>query len=60
MVFRAGHRIRVLVTSSDFPRYERNPGTGENPWEATLLEPVLQRVFHDSQRASYIVLPTID
>ena len=59
MMFRAGHRIRVLVTSSDFPRYERNPNTGENPWEATVFEPALQRVFHDSQRASYVVLPTI-
>ena len=59
MVFRAGHRIRVIVSSSDFPRYERNPNTGENPWEATVFEPALQRVFHDSQRASYVVLPVI-
>ena len=59
MVFRAGHRIRVIVTSSDFPRYERNPNTGENPWEATVFEPALQRVFHDSQRASYVVLPVM-
>ena len=40
IVFLRGHRIRVLVSSSDFPRYERNPNTGENPWEATVFEPV--------------------
>lgn len=59
IVFRAGHRIRLLVTSSDFPRYERNPNTGEDPWQAVVFAPVLQRVFHDSQRASFISLPTI-
>jgi len=58
-VFLRGHRIRVLVSSSDFPRYERNPNTGERPWEATVFEPVLQRVFHDAERASAIVLPVV-
>ena len=59
IVFRAGHRIRVVVSSSDFPRYERNPHTGEDPWEATVFEPALQRVFHDAARASCIVLPVM-
>jgi putative CocE/NonD family hydrolase len=59
IVFRPGHRIRVIVTSSDFPRYERNPNTGQNPWETTVLEPALQRVFHEGERASHVVLPTI-
>jgi uncharacterized protein len=59
IVFRAGHRIRVIVSSSDFPRYERNPNTGENPWDATVFEPVLQRVFHDAVRASCVVLPVV-
>jgi putative CocE/NonD family hydrolase len=59
IVFRAGHRIRVIISSSDFPRYERNPNTGENPWEATVFEPVLQRVFHDGARASCVMLPVV-
>jgi len=59
IVFRAGHRIRVLVTSSDFPRYERNPNTGESPWEATVFLPVRQRVFRDATRASRVVLPVV-
>jgi putative CocE/NonD family hydrolase len=59
IVFGRGHRIRVLVSSSDFPRYERNPNTGENPWEATVFESVRQHVFHDSRRASHLVLPVV-
>ncbi len=59
IVFRSGHRIRVLVSSSDFPRYERNPNTGERPWEATVFEPVLQRVFDDAARASCVTLPVV-
>ena len=59
IVFRASHRIRVVVSSSDFPRYERNPNTGVDPWEATVFEPVRQTVFHDSRRASHVVLPVV-
>jgi hypothetical protein len=59
MVFRTGHRLAVLVTSSDFPRYDRNPNTGELAHAATHLEPALQRVFHDAARPSRIILPVM-
>ena len=59
MVFRAGHRLRVLVTSSDFPRYDRNPNTGELGVDATTLVTARQRVFHDGDRASHLVLPLV-
>lgn len=59
MVFKAGHRLRVLVTSSDFPRYDRNPNTGEPAHRATRFEPALQRVFHGEHRASHLLLPEI-
>jgi uncharacterized protein len=59
MVFRAGHRLRVLVTSSDFPRYDRNPNTGELGVEATIFVTARQRIFHDSDRASHLVLPVV-
>ncbi len=52
----AGHRLRVLVTSSDFPRYDRNPNTGALAHQATHLESALQRVFHDAARASRVLL----
>jgi putative CocE/NonD family hydrolase len=59
VVFLPGHRIRVLVSSSDFPRYERNPNTGQVPSEATVFERVHQRVFHQGARASHVVLPVV-
>jgi putative CocE/NonD family hydrolase len=58
-MFRAGHRLRILITSSDFPRYDRNPNTGELGVEAVRLEPALQRVFHDADHASHVLLPVI-
>ncbi len=60
MLFKAGHRLRVLVTSSDFPRYDRNPNTGELAHKAVRFEPALQRIFHGQDCASHLVLPEID
>jgi putative CocE/NonD family hydrolase len=58
-VFKAGHRIRLEIASSNFPRFDRNPQTGEPSAEATRFEPALQRVFHDEGRPSHVVLPVI-
>lgn len=58
-VFLPGHRIAVLVTSSDFPRYDRNPNTGERPTEAATTVAAQQTIFHDGMRASHVVLPVV-
>jgi putative CocE/NonD family hydrolase len=58
-VFKAGHRLRLDIASSNFPRFDRNPQTGEASSEASRLEPALQRVFHDNLRPSHVVLPVI-
>jgi len=58
-LFRAGHRIRIQVTSSNFPRWDRNPNTGEPPQTATTLRSAQQLIFHDGSHASHIVLPVI-
>jgi uncharacterized protein len=58
-LFRAGRRIRIQVTSSNFPRWDRNPNTGESPQTATTLRSAQQRIFHDGSHASHIVLPVI-
>ncbi|HWT23111.1 MAG TPA: CocE/NonD family hydrolase [Solirubrobacteraceae bacterium] len=60
IVFGAGERLRVLVTSSDFPRYDRNPNTGELGVAASTSIPALQRIFHDAERPSHVVLPVLD
>lgn len=59
MLFKAGHRIAVIVTSSDFPRYDRNPNTGESPHTASKLEAALQKIYVDAAHASHITLPVI-
>lgn len=59
MVFRAGHRLSVLVTSSDFPRYDRNPNTGEPGVHATAGRPAKQRIYHDARHPSHILLPIV-
>jgi len=53
----AGHRLRLEVSSSNFPKYDRNPNTGEDPFTATELRKANQTVFHTAERASYVVLP---
>jgi len=59
LVFNKGHRIRVTVTSSNFPRFDVNPGTGK-PW-AEGCERVKQtnRIGCGGERGSRIVLPVI-
>ena len=58
-VVKAGHRIRVEVSSSNFNRYDRNPNTGEPL--GTAIHPVSadQQVFHTAQYPSHITLPII-
>ena len=55
--FQAGHRIRVQVSSGAFPRFARNPGTGEPHPTATTLRAADQAVYHDPDRPSAIILP---
>ena len=55
--FKRGHRIRVQVSSGAFPRYARNPGTGEPRATATRLLSATQSVHHDAEHPSAITLP---
>lgn len=55
--FRSGHRIRVQVSSGAFPRYNRNPGTGEPRATAATLRIADQQVLHDPEHPSAIILP---
>ncbi len=55
--FKAGHRIRLQVSSGAFPRYARNLGTGEPLATATKMKIAEQSVFHDPDRPSAVILP---
>jgi len=58
-VFKPGHRIRVDITSSNFPQFDRNLNTGEDLATATRVRVARQTVFHDGARPSHILLPVI-
>ncbi len=58
-LFRKGHRIRVDITSSHFPQFDRNPNTGEPFGTGAKVRVANQTVYHEAQRASHIVLPVI-
>ena len=55
--FKRGHRIRVQVSSGAFPRYARNPGTGEPRTTATTLRAADQEIHHAPNHPSAITLP---
>jgi putative CocE/NonD family hydrolase len=57
--FLAGHRIRLEVSSSNFPRFDRNLNTGGRVGYETEWVVAHQTVFHDTDRPSHLVLPVI-
>jgi uncharacterized protein len=60
-VFKAGHRLRVDVASSNFPCFDRNPGNGACAATATEEDFVVaeQTIYHDGDHPSFITLPVI-
>ena len=59
MTFLAGHRIRIQVSSSNFPCYDRNPNTGEPFGTATHTQKAIQTILHDREHPSRLILPQI-
>jgi putative CocE/NonD family hydrolase len=60
LTFLAGHRIRVDITSSSFPRWERNLNTGENNADSTRTQVAHQKIFHDPEHPSCVTLTVVD
>ncbi|HOH28663.1 MAG TPA: CocE/NonD family hydrolase, partial [Candidatus Hydrogenedentes bacterium] len=58
-LFKAGHQVRVEISSSDFPRFDRNPNSGLPFGTDTELHPATQTVYHTAQHPSHILLPVI-
>ena len=58
-VFAKGHRIRLDVSSSSFPRFDVNPNTGEPLQQHRRMVPADNTVYHDAARASHVVLPIV-
>ena len=58
-VFRKGHRVRLEISSSNFPRYDRNPNTGNALGTDAQMRQAQQTVLHSPEYPSHVVLPVI-
>lgn len=59
-VFGAGHRLRIEISSSNFPRYDRNLNTGGNNYDESEWRVARNAVHHSAEHPSRIVLPVLD
>lgn len=57
--FRKDHRIRVEVSSSAFPKYDRNPNTGEPLGRTERMQTADQKIYHDQEHPSFLLLPVV-
>jgi putative CocE/NonD family hydrolase len=58
-LFRKGHRIRLQVSSSDFPRLDRNLNTGGRIGQTARISVAVQSVYHSPAYPSHLVLPVV-
>ena len=57
--FEAGHRMRIEVASSAFPKYDRNQNTGEPLGRTANIKIAHQTIYHDAEHASYVTIPMV-
>ena len=55
----SGHRLRLEISSSNFPRFDRNLNSGEDQATGTRWQTARQTIFHDARYPSHITLPVI-
>jgi putative CocE/NonD family hydrolase len=58
-MFQAEHRIRLDLSSSSFPKYDRNPNTGNEFGKDTAMIVAEQKIYHNAKYASHITLPIV-
>ena len=58
-VFKAGHRVALHVSSSNFPRFDRNPNLAMKTWSAKALKKAENRIYHDARRPSCLELSLV-
>ena len=58
-VFKAGHRLRVEISSSNFPRFDRNTNTGGRIADERQFRKASQTIWHSRERPSHVLLPVI-
>jgi putative CocE/NonD family hydrolase len=58
-VFKKGHRIRLEIASSAFPKYDRNLNTGAILGKTSEMITAKQTIYHDEKHPSAVILPVI-
>jgi uncharacterized protein len=58
-VFLAGHTLRLEISSGNFPRFDRNPNTGEDPRVAEHEVKATNTIAHDREHPSVLILPVL-
>jgi putative CocE/NonD family hydrolase len=58
-VFLAGHKLRLEISSSNFPRFDRNMNTGEEQAHATRVVKATNVIYHDSVHPSALIVPLV-
>lgn len=58
-VFRKGHRLRLEISSSNFPRFDRNLNSGEESAFARKPVSATNAIYHDTERPSALILPVV-
>jgi uncharacterized protein len=58
-VFMKGHMLRLEISSSNFPRFDRNLNTGEDPAFARNFVSATNTIYHDTERPSALILPVV-
>jgi hypothetical protein len=60
IVFNAGHRVRVAISSSNAPRFDPNPNTGEPFRASDRTIAATNTIYHDAAHASALLLPVVE
>ena len=58
-VFLAGHQLRLEVSSSNFPRFDRNLNTGEDQGHSARMVKATNAVYHDREHPSALIVPVV-
>ena len=58
-VFRKGHRLRLEISSSNFPRFDRNANTGDDSASARHFLSATNIIYHDAEHPSALILPVV-
>jgi uncharacterized protein len=58
-VYLKGHRLRLEISSSAFPKYDRNLNTGEALGKTARMQTAEQKIYHEREHLSYVILPIV-